>query len=55
MIADDVPRGMELKNQDGWNQSPADWHRLLHLQPEGCFVAEWDGSVVATACITIFG
>jgi GNAT superfamily N-acetyltransferase len=55
MIADDVPRGMELTDQAGWNQSPADWHRLLHLQPEGCFVAERDGSSVGTACTTVFG
>jgi GNAT superfamily N-acetyltransferase len=55
MIAGDVPRGMALTNQAGWNQSPADWQRLLHLQPDGCFVAESDGAVVGTACLTVFG
>jgi GNAT superfamily N-acetyltransferase len=55
MNADDVPRGMTLKDQAGWNQTPADWQRLLALQPEGCFVAEWDGRVVGTTCVTCFG
>ncbi len=55
MNADDVPWGMKLKDQAGWNQTPADWQRLLALQPEGCFVAEWDGRVVGTTCVTCFG
>ena len=55
MNSDDVPRGMKLKDQAGWNQTPADWQRLLALRPEGCFVALWEGSAVGTACVTVFG
>jgi GNAT superfamily N-acetyltransferase len=55
MNADDVPWGMKLKDQAGWNQTPADWQRLLALQPQGCFAAEYDGQVVGTTCVTCFG
>ncbi len=55
MNADDVPWGMKLKDQAGWNQTPADWRRLLALQPEGCFVADWEGRMAGTACVTSFG
>jgi len=49
MNAGDVPLGMRLKNQAGWNQIEADWRRFIDLQPDGCFVAELDGRPVATA------
>lgn len=55
MNADDVPWGMRLKDQAGWNQTPADWYRLLALQPKGCFVANWEGRMAGTACVTNFG
>jgi GNAT superfamily N-acetyltransferase len=46
---------MRLKEQAGWNQVEADWHRFLTMQPEGCFVAEWDGATVGTAVGCVFG
>jgi len=55
MTSDDIPLGMQLKNDAGWNQTPADWKRFLDLQPEGCFVAEWDGRPVGTATTSVFG
>jgi GNAT superfamily N-acetyltransferase len=39
----------------GWNQTPADWRRLLALEPNGCFLAEWNGTPVGTATTTTFG
>jgi GNAT superfamily N-acetyltransferase len=54
MTLDDVPLGMRLKGQAGWNQIEADWRRLLALEPEGCFVAEFDGQPVGTTCVTVF-
>jgi GNAT superfamily N-acetyltransferase len=39
----------------GWNQTPADWRRLLTLEPEGCFVAEWEGQPSGTATTTRHG
>ncbi len=55
MTAGDVPLGMRLKEQSGWNQTEADWHRLLALWPEGCFVAELDGQPVGTTATSVFG
>src|SRR5438132_2354183 len=54
MTAADVLLGMRLKEQSGWNQLEMDWHRLLALEPEGCFVAEWNGKPAGTTCTTIF-
>jgi GNAT superfamily N-acetyltransferase len=53
MTGDDVPLGMELKRHAGWNQTEADWWRLLDLEPDGCLVAELDGtpSATLTACV----
>ncbi len=51
----DLPLGMRLKAQNNWNQTEADWRRLLALQPDGCFVAEWNGDPVATTVVIVFG
>jgi len=55
MTTDDIDLGMCLKAQAGWNQIPADWRRFLDLEPEGCFVGEWDGRPVATTTTCTFG
>jgi GNAT superfamily N-acetyltransferase len=55
MTVHDVPLGMRLKEQAGWNQTEADWRRCLALQPDGCFVAECDGLAVGTVTTCIFG
>jgi ribosomal protein S18 acetylase RimI-like enzyme len=49
MTRDDIIAAMRLKNVAGWNQTQADWLRFLSASPDGCFVAERDGSVVGTA------
>jgi GNAT superfamily N-acetyltransferase len=51
----DLPAGMRLKAQAGWNQTEADWRRLLDLEPAGCFAAEVEGEVVGTAVACLFG
>ena len=33
MTKADIPAGMALKARAGWNQSEADWRRLLALEP----------------------
>ncbi len=48
MITDDLELGLRLSRQAGWNQTEADWLRLMYFEPEGCFVAELDGSAVGT-------
>ncbi|HEV3256349.1 MAG TPA: GNAT family N-acetyltransferase [Gemmataceae bacterium] len=55
MTVADLPLGMRLKDQAGWNQTEADWRRLLDLEPDGCFVAELDGLPVGTTATCVFG
>lgn len=55
MTAADLPLGMRLRGQAGFNQTEADWRRFLELQPDGCFVAELDGEPVGTVTNCVFG
>lgn len=50
----DIPFGMALKEQAGWNQRAADWERTLRLQPDGGFVAEWSGQPAGTVMVCLF-
>jgi GNAT superfamily N-acetyltransferase len=55
MTTADLPLGMRLKDQAGWNQTEADWRRLFALTPDGCFVAECNERPVGTAAASVFG
>jgi GNAT superfamily N-acetyltransferase len=55
MTAADLPLGLSLCRAAGWNQTEADWRRFLDRQPDGCFVAEYDGTPVGTTATTVFG
>jgi GNAT superfamily N-acetyltransferase len=55
MTTADLPLGMRLKDEAGWNQTEADWRRLFALAPDGCFVAECHETSVGTAATCIFG
>jgi predicted N-acetyltransferase YhbS len=55
MTGADLPLGMRLKEQAGWNQTEVDWVRALDLEPEGCFVAELDGRPCGTLTTCLFG
>ena len=55
LTAADIPAGMRLKEAAGWNQTEADWRRVLALEPEGCFAIECDGEVRATTTAVCFG
>jgi GNAT superfamily N-acetyltransferase len=55
MTTVDIPTGMRLKEQAGWNQTVADWRRYLDLEPDGCFIAELDGEPVGTTTTCVFG
>ena len=55
MTVADVPLGLRLARQAGWNQMESDWRRFLAMQPDGCFVGELDGAAVATTATFIFG
>ncbi len=55
MTTDDLPLGLRLTRQAGWNQIEADWRRFMNMEPEGCFVAEFDGSPAGTTTTCVFG
>lgn len=55
LTREDIPFGMTLKNLAGWNQLPADWERFLDWEPEGCFLATWDGQPAGTATTIRYG
>ena len=55
LSAADIPAGMRLKEAAGWNQTAADWERVLALEPDGCFSIECDGLVRATTTAVCFG
>jgi ribosomal protein S18 acetylase RimI-like enzyme len=51
----DLAAAMRLKESAGWNQTKADWLRLLRLEPGGCFAATAGGRLVGTATTTTYG
>ncbi len=55
MQPSDLPGALALSTEIGWNQTAADWQRMLQLEPKGCFVAESDGHVVGTTLCCVFG
>jgi len=55
MTSDDLPLGLRLSAQAGWNQTETDWRRFLWLEPEGCFVVESAAEPVATTAAFVFG
>src|ERR1044072_2141876 len=55
LVESDIPAAMELKEAACWNQTEADWRRLLSLEPNGCFGAVKDGRLVGTTTTTIYG
>lgn len=55
MTAADIPFGMRLKTEAGWNQTEADWRRFLALSQGGTLVAERGGAAVGTVATFLFG
>jgi len=55
MTVEDVPFGMHLKEQAGWNQTEADWRRLLAMEPDGGFLAEMGSEPAGTLTACVFG
>ena len=48
MRTTDIAGAMYLKEAAHWNQTEADWLRLLRLEPEGCFVDDREGVLAGT-------
>ncbi len=55
LTIDDAQAAMRLVEQAGWNQTPADWQRVIAYQPWGCFKATRDGQLVGTVTSTSYG
>jgi GNAT superfamily N-acetyltransferase len=51
----DIRAGLRLSGQNNWNQTAADWRRLMQWEPEGCFVLDVDGQVMGTVTTTCYG
>ena len=50
----DVESALRLSTQAGWNQTAADWHRLLDLWPASCLAGRVGGRLVATATLAAY-
>ncbi|MSR65646.1 MAG: GNAT family N-acetyltransferase [Verrucomicrobiae bacterium] len=48
LTAADIPFATRLKSIAGWNQMEADWRRFIELEPDVCFVAEYEGRPAGT-------
>jgi ribosomal protein S18 acetylase RimI-like enzyme len=51
----DLPFADSVRALAGWNQTHADWERFLATEPDGCFLAESNGSSAGTATTTVYG
>jgi GNAT superfamily N-acetyltransferase len=55
MLQSDLASAQSLRELAGWNQTDADWRRLLRYEPAGCFVAEAEYEVIGTATAISYG
>jgi GNAT superfamily N-acetyltransferase len=54
LFESDIPAAMKLKEAAGWNQTEADWRRLIKLEPNGCFAAIENDQLVGTTTTTTY-
>src|SRR3954453_19720695 len=47
----DLADALELSRLAGWNQTEADWRRVLALSPDACWGFEEGGRIIATATL----
>ena len=51
----DLDDALALSTAEGWNQTAADWGRLLRLDPDGCFAARDGSRLVGTVTTVTYG
>lgn len=51
----DLDAALALSTSEGWNQSAADWSRLIRLEPLGCFAARDGSRLVGTVTTMTYG
>ena len=50
-----LPDLLALSAAAGWNQTEADWRRLLELEPGGCFGVVAGGRIASSATVITYG
>ena len=50
-----LPFADSVRALAGWNQTMDDWERFLTAEPDGCFLAEWNGTSAGTATTMVYG
>lgn len=55
LTAADVDDAWRLSTQVGWNQTEADWQRLLDLFPDTCFAGRLEDELIATSTLATYG
>src|SRR5258705_13513724 len=55
LVHDDLRFADSVRARAGWNQTVADWERFLAAEPDGCFLAEWNGLPAGTATTFAYG
>jgi ribosomal protein S18 acetylase RimI-like enzyme len=55
LAREDLPFADSLRALAGWNQTLGDWERFIAIAPEGCFLAEWNGTPAGTATTIVYG
>ena len=50
----DIEAASHLATAEGWNQTKADWIRLLKHQPRGCFGAYCEGRLIGTVTTSVY-
>ena len=51
----DLNAAQSLRELAGWNQTDADWRRLIEFDPEGCFLLEHEGEAAGTVTTLTYG
>ena len=54
LFESDIPAAAKLEKAAGWNQTEADWRRLIKLEPNGCFAAIENDQLVGTTTTTTY-
>lgn len=55
LVATDLPFAQTVRELAGWNQTDKDWLRFIEHEPDGCFLAEWNGQPAGTVTTTAYG
>ena len=54
LTVDDIPSGIQLCAEAGWNRTAEDWCTLIEMSPEGCLAIEVDGELAATTTLLCY-